>query len=281
MTESTMGKTIAALRKKAGITQEELAAALNISAQAVSKWETSTSLPDTQTLPLIAGYFKVSVDYLFCGDEATHGNIYNKVYQKTASHPENSRESYEEALKLFACAHHGISHGNLLGEELVCGGKDFLYDKPAHISDYNGLSLLSGKGYGAIVTRDFFTNVAPETLDFSRPIFEILAKPNVLSVVCAIISMSDISISEIKEKLAISEQEMLTALDEGISSGLITEKTSKHKALGKTYEIAGIYHTCICILLATMAMQKLNFGGLSCCMCSGDYPIKFDKEVSE
>lgn len=274
MNESIIGQTISNLRKKAGITQEELASALNISPQAVSKWETNTCLPDTQTLPLIAGYFKVSVDYLFYGNDAVYDDIYDKVYQKTASHPQMSKESYEEALKLFACAHHGISQGNLRGKELM-------YDKPAHISDFNGLSLLSGKGYGAVVTRDFFANITPETLDFSRSVFDVLAKPNVLAVISAIISMSDISISEMKEKLSISEPEMLAALEDGVSCGLITEKISKHKSLGKTYEIAEMYHTCICILLATMAMQKLTFGGLTCCMGSGDYPIKFDKESAE
>lgn len=274
MTESIIGQTISNLRKKSGITQDELAAALNISPQAVSKWETATCLPDTQTLPLIAGYFNVSIDYLFYGNNAVYDDIYEKVYQKTASHPQMSRESYEEALKLFACAHHGISWGNLRGSELM-------YDKPAHISNFNGLSLLSGKGYGAIVTRDFFESITPETLDFSQGIFGILAKPNVLAVVSAIISMSDISLSEIKEKLSIGETEILAALEEGVSSGLIIEKTSKHKSLGKTYEIAEMYHTCICILLATMAMQKLTLGGLSCCMGSGDYPIKFDWEAAE
>lgn len=275
MNEPIIGKTIAALRKKAGITQEELATALNISPQAVSKWETGTCLPDTQTLPLIAGYFNVSVDYLFYGNDAVYDDIYDKVYQKTASHPQGSRESYEEALKLFACAHHGISHGNLRSE------KGFVYDRPAHISGFNGLSLLSGRGYGAVVTRDFFANINPETLEFSRSVFGILAKPNVLKVVCAIISMSDISISEMKEKLAIGEPELLAALEEGISSGLIIEKISKHKSLGKTYEIAEMYHTCICILLATMAMQKLSLGGISCCMGFGDYPITFDGKAAE
>ncbi len=274
MNEIIIGQTISNLRKKAGITQEELAAALNISPQAVSKWETNTSLPDTQTLPLIAHYFKVSVDFLFYGNDAVYDDIYDKVYQKAASHPQMSRESYEEALKLFACAHHGISQGNLRGKELV-------YDKPAHISDFNGLSLLSGKGYGAVITRDFFANITPETVDFSRDIFGILAKPNVLAVVSAIISMSDISISEMKEKLGMDEPKILAALEEGISSGLITEKVSKHKALGKTYEISEMYHTCLCILLATMAMQKLTLGGLSCCMGFGDYPITFDKAAVE
>ena len=65
MREINIAQNISDLRKQKGITQEQLALALNISPQAVSKWETNTSQPDTQTLPLIADYFQVSIDYLF------------------------------------------------------------------------------------------------------------------------------------------------------------------------------------------------------------------------
>lgn len=267
--ESMINQTILNLRKKAGITQDELAAALHISAQAVSKWETDTCLPDTKTLPLIAEYFNVSIDYLFYGEDVVYHEIYDKVQQKTASYEQLSRESFEEAHKLFAAAHHGISHGNL-------GGYTFVCDKPSHISDCGGLSLLSAEGYGAIITRDFFTNITHATLDFSRPIFDALSRPNVLAVVSAIISMSDISISEITEKLALDDQEIQQALEEGISCGLIIEKISRHQALGKTYEIAGVYHTCLCIVLATMEMQRKSLDGILCCMGYGDYPIALD-----
>ena len=64
MKEINIAKNITELRKQKGITQEQLAIALNISPQAVSKWETGTSQPDTLTLPLIANYFGVSIDYL-------------------------------------------------------------------------------------------------------------------------------------------------------------------------------------------------------------------------
>ena len=43
MKEIKLAKNIADLRKKKGVTQEELALALNISPQAVSKWETKIS----------------------------------------------------------------------------------------------------------------------------------------------------------------------------------------------------------------------------------------------
>lgn len=266
MKENIISQTILNLRKKAGITQDELAAALHISAQAVSKWETDTCLPDTKILPLIAEYFNVSIDYLFYGEDVVYNEIYDKVQSKTASYPQMSKESYEDAHKLFAAAHHGISHGNL-------GGYTFICDKPSHISDFNGLSLLSAEGYGAIITRDFFTNITGATLDFSQPIFDVLSRPNVLAVISAIISMSDISISEITEKLALGDQEIQQALNEGISCGLIIEKISKHPALGKTYEIAGAYHTCLCIVLATMEMQRKSLEGILCCMGYGDYPI--------
>ena len=64
MREITISANIADLRRKKGITQEQLAIALNVSPQAVSKWETNTSQPDMMTLPLIADFFGVSIDYL-------------------------------------------------------------------------------------------------------------------------------------------------------------------------------------------------------------------------
>ncbi|MBQ6274587.1 MAG: helix-turn-helix transcriptional regulator [Oscillospiraceae bacterium] len=59
-----LGNNIMTLRKANGLTQEQLASALGISFQAVSKWETGNSCPDISTLPLLADLFSVSVDQL-------------------------------------------------------------------------------------------------------------------------------------------------------------------------------------------------------------------------
>ena len=60
-----IGNRIHELRERRGITQEQLSAALGVSPQAVSKWETSVGCPDISLLPVIAGYFGVSIDTLF------------------------------------------------------------------------------------------------------------------------------------------------------------------------------------------------------------------------
>ena len=59
-----LNEQIAFLRKAKGTTQEELAKALGVTNQAVSKWESSQCCPDIQLLPDIADYFGVSIDYL-------------------------------------------------------------------------------------------------------------------------------------------------------------------------------------------------------------------------
>lgn len=66
--QENIKNTIITLRKEKGITQDVLASALDISVQAVSKWETGGSLPDILQLPRIAQFFGVSIDYLFYGD---------------------------------------------------------------------------------------------------------------------------------------------------------------------------------------------------------------------
>ena len=55
---------LARLRKEHGLTQEKLAAKLDVSYQAVSKWETGVSYPDIELMPEIAAVFGVSIDAL-------------------------------------------------------------------------------------------------------------------------------------------------------------------------------------------------------------------------
>lgn len=53
------------LRKERNITQDILANSLDISVQAISKWETGVSLPDLMQIPRIAKFYGVTIDYLF------------------------------------------------------------------------------------------------------------------------------------------------------------------------------------------------------------------------
>ncbi len=267
MKEIKTPEVITKLRKQKKVTQEQLANELNVSPQAVSKWETGASLPDVQTLPLIAEYFGVSVDYLFYGESITYSEIYDSIFEKVAANPQMSKESYEEAFNIFGCAHHGISRGNIRGKNRK------IYDEPSHITDENGISLLSGRGYGAILTRAFFESVDKHTAVFAAKLFSALSSVSALVVCMAIISMSDISFGELQEKTGFSENELRDVLDELIKADIVVEKHSKHKSLGLTYEISSMYHTCLCILIATAEMQRYSLKGISCCMGYGDYPI--------
>jgi len=67
--EKTFGKRIAELRHSKGMKQDELAGILNVSAQAVSKWENDQSYPDISLLPTISKIFGVSVDELLTGEK--------------------------------------------------------------------------------------------------------------------------------------------------------------------------------------------------------------------
>lgn len=64
MNVSGIGENILKLRRRKGVTQEALAEFVGVTKTSVSKWETGTTLPDIQMLPLLASYFEVSVDEL-------------------------------------------------------------------------------------------------------------------------------------------------------------------------------------------------------------------------
>ena len=61
---NTIGQRIAYYRKKANLTQEELAEKCSVTPQAVSKWENDISAPDISLFPVLAKLFNVSCDEL-------------------------------------------------------------------------------------------------------------------------------------------------------------------------------------------------------------------------
>jgi len=78
-----IGKKIKALRLQRGMTQEDLAVKLNVSSQAVSKWENGVTMPDIQMLPGLSVIFGVTIDELFAlTDDAHLERIENMIYNE-------------------------------------------------------------------------------------------------------------------------------------------------------------------------------------------------------
>ena len=67
--EMTIGNRIAALRREKNLKQDDLAQMLEVSPQAVSKWEHDQTCPDISLLPKLAKILGVSVDELLSGKQ--------------------------------------------------------------------------------------------------------------------------------------------------------------------------------------------------------------------
>ena len=70
-----IGERIMALRKEKNISQLELSKRLNVSRQAVSKWEQGTSSPDTERLIRLAEILGTEVEYLATGTHPEPGSV--------------------------------------------------------------------------------------------------------------------------------------------------------------------------------------------------------------
>ena len=96
-----MGKEIRRLRNDRGLTQEALAAALNVTAQTVSKWECGNSIPDVQMLPEIAVYFGITIDQLFAmTPEQQIERIENHIYSSGLFSEAEQRQIEQQLLAI-------------------------------------------------------------------------------------------------------------------------------------------------------------------------------------
>lgn len=106
-----LGENLKKLRKEYNLSQEQLAEKLNISRQAISKWESGKAYPDIDNLILLRNIFNTTIDELIMVNDKTN---YNKL-EVDYSDNENSNEEinhFEEKNK----KQDGLS------EDLIIGG---------------------------------------------------------------------------------------------------------------------------------------------------------------
>ena len=128
----TLGRRIARLRLVKTATQERLAKELNVSPQAVSKWENDINYPDISLLPDLARFLGVSVDELLSGASASAQET--EAAQESATAQESSAEVVsvvaDEPAEIveepadhddqgIAAQSSGFSFGKLFGKSMV------------------------------------------------------------------------------------------------------------------------------------------------------------------
>ena len=127
----TLGRRIARLRLARTATQERLAKELNVSPQAVSKWENDINYPDISLLPDLARFLGVSVDELLSGasastqesvaaQESAAEKSAAEVVSVAADEPaEIVEESAEQDNQGIAVQSSGFSFGKLFGKSMI------------------------------------------------------------------------------------------------------------------------------------------------------------------
>ncbi len=127
----TLGRRIARLRLAKTATQERLAKELNVSPQAVSKWENDINYPDISLLPDLARFLGVSVDELLSGasastqetavaQESAAVRSAAEVVSVAADEPaEIIEEPTEQDNQGIATQSSGFSFGKLFGKSMI------------------------------------------------------------------------------------------------------------------------------------------------------------------
>ena len=122
-----LSEKIKSLRKGAGLSQEEFGARLNVSRQAITKWESGEGLPDIGNLLLLSRMFKISIDDLLSEEKALAEKLF--LYESRVAYDIDSLRDFD--IHLGCSAEIKVSGNEGEKMEVVCSSND--------IADLSGL----------------------------------------------------------------------------------------------------------------------------------------------
>ena len=112
-----LGEKLKSLRKGKNISQEKLAQYLNVSFQAVSKWENSSTYPDIELLPELARFFGITVDELLGAEQIDEEKLYEEYDAKATEIYRNGDIS--KTLPIWQEAYHKLPNNIKVKEMLM------------------------------------------------------------------------------------------------------------------------------------------------------------------
>ena len=233
-----IGDNIAYYRKQKGLTQEELGELLNISGQAVSKWENG-GVPDIYLLPEIARIFNVSIDALFgCKkkiSEITKDEILNQLFKFSSYNKYYRKDEFDSFLFLFEAI--WSIQSAYLGNEELHDYSEILerYKQNPQISSQiitdEGTTYLSlVKGFPLFCAVEDSPEISKKLLneDGFCEFFSLLAKDYGMKAVIFTQKMSDTNQytgTTISEKIGITENQFAEVCPLLVKYGLLREDT--------------------------------------------------------
>ncbi|MGN1345203.1 MAG: helix-turn-helix domain-containing protein [Eubacteriales bacterium] len=215
-----IGKNITAFRKAAGMTQEELAGQIGVSAQAVSKWETGTSMPDILLLPVIADVFGVTVDELYTGKQAHTEKVAHLSFRET---PEAVYHAMLKTMERAWPEESPKAEDRLTAEWLLSE-----YEKDdrcaSFIASENGGAVLANAD-GAIVLRSFGTKKSFEILESGKafPLLEALLDEKVRRMIACLTELGDrmFTAAGIARRMGMTTEDAMATLEKMCAVNLL------------------------------------------------------------
>ena len=207
-----IGDKIAELRKNRKMTQEELANIVGVSAQSVSKWETSQTMPDIMLLPSLAAALDVTVNDLF--SIASGSNSLEKI------NPDKATEAAYSAL--FNVLQQAVSGAESISKDQIASNMNRI-----RTTDYAQSGLVSyddGEACGGVYANssiglcfDGRRSDALKLLDDDNvvPVLSILADKNARLVLKFMLSNDGATMTSnvIANRCGISTEDAVTALN--------------------------------------------------------------------
>ncbi len=157
------------IRKSKGITQEQLAEKLNVSRQAVAKWESGQVYPDINNLIQISNLFHVTVDYLVKNQECMTGltaavsSDIEKLIEFRLEANKNTYAAYMNKVAPTRYDSHDFSYSNGLYtyHDTYVGGEQFAGEEAIW---YDGKSQYAMNYMGRVLTQHFSGDFLKEAL---------------------------------------------------------------------------------------------------------------------
>ena len=267
----SLGKNIAALRKKAGMTQKELGTRLFVSLQAVSRWEQGGS-PDLSVLPKLADLFGVSIDELLDHSTQTSQGIEAHLRTELGKVPKEQvlARANELAYEIFKQAIYfdnnalpafyqaaGISDG----VDFRVAGNQTVY--PRLVSAYmSGGIMRASPGADNKYTlfmpepEKGFASVLKNAKAY-RSFFTMLSRPNLLEVLAFCATQTEsFSAALAAENLGISQEATVKALNTLTRHNLLTTSTVHLPGSAVTvYQNSKTRSALLCLYFAAEIMK--------------------------